>query len=128
MKIIGGLIVAVILSLLAIGLSAYSLMGNTQANAQGASNTQSTVPIADSTIGIGQQFNWTIGEIVNVQGNLYVYQGHDGGSLYFARWQNVWMELVYHTNGANYLDVALYPYKIQIRGYNDNFAVVQFLT
>jgi hypothetical protein len=71
-------------------------------------------------ISLGQQFNWSVGEIIEVQGNLYVYQGYTqitGMSVmgYIGEWQNGWITLTY-CNFASYYQVSytLSPYILRV--------------
>jgi len=85
-------------------------------------------------VSLGQSFMWYVGEVVDVQGNLYVYSGLEINFLesgfyfvhiHFARWQNGWIQLQYffHTAVANLgafstpAKIALTPYLLRFQFY-----------
>ncbi len=120
-------------ALLAIVLASSALAMNTgyltKADSAGSSKATPVSP--------GQSFMWRVGEVIDVQGNLYAYSGLEinyqaSGSnfihLHFARWQNGWIELRYFFNNAIANDgilpapgyLALYPYQLRFqRFYTD---------
>ena len=68
-----------------------------------AKSTQATPPVTATRISIGQKFNWTVAEVVDVQGNLYAYLGYEiltVETLRIAKWQNGWIELTYPLTGG----------------------------
>jgi hypothetical protein len=78
-------------------------------------------PMSNTTeINLGQQFNWTIGEIIEVQGNLYVYQGYTqitgvGWMGYIGEWENGWLTLTYCNFAAYYqVNYTLSSYILRI--------------
>lgn len=78
-------------------------------------------PMSNPTeISLGQQFNWSIGEIIEVQGNLYVYQGYTlisgvGTMGYIGEWENGWITLTYCNFAAYYqLNYTLSSYILRL--------------
>jgi len=75
-------------------------------------------------ISLEQEFNWTVGEIVDVQRNLYVYQGYTQTAanvlpeLLIAEWQNGWIALTYQETfyyyGYKPFNVSLSPYLLEV--------------
>ena len=110
---------SIVISLASMGLSTYSATRSIQA----------TPTMNYTTISLGQKFNWTVAEVVEIQGNLYAYLGYEWPSHHFARWQNGWMELSYHYIDPNYLprNFTLAPYILQVYTYiTDLYVVAQF--
>jgi len=135
-KIWIGVLIATIVSFASIGLSTYSVARSIQ-----------TAPIMTSTsISLGQKFNWTVAEVVDVQGNLFAYLGYDipfryptewcSITLRLAKWQNGWMELSYsfftyvsYSNEVSFYmeKVTLSPYILEIYAFNNNYLTATFL-
>jgi len=95
-------------------------------------------PTAYTPISLGQKFNWSTAEIVNVQQNYYVYSGHDVscvgwdwsgrpsvGTIHLAKWLNGWVELSYRDGFPQ--KVSLSPYTLQIYYYSNNYLTCEFL-
>ncbi len=56
--------------------------------------------IASTSIVLGEEFNWKVAEVVNIQGNMYGYLGYESitsnmVTMRLAKWQNGWMELTF---------------------------------
>lgn len=94
-------------------------------------------PTAYTSISLGQKFNWSIAEVVDVQQNYYVYSGHDVSSVYWtyytrpsvgtihlAKWLNGWVELCYKDGFPQ--NVSLSPYTLQIYYYSNNYLTCEF--
>jgi len=119
-KVWVGVLSSIVISFASMGLSTYTVTRNIQ-----IAPTMASTPIS-----LGQKFNWTVAEVVEVQGNLYAYLGYEFPSHHFARWQNGWMELSYHELDPYYLpkNVTLTPYILRIYTYiTDLYLVAQFL-
>jgi len=84
-------------------------------------------PTAYTSISLGQKFNWSIAEVVDVQQNCYVYGGHDVscvgwdwsgrpsvGTIHLAKWLNGWVELCYKDGFPQ--NVSLSPYTLHLEG------------
>jgi len=123
---------AFIISLAAIAVSTYSVTKDIQAAPSATATQRST----------GENFKWKLGEVVDVQGNLYVYQGwnrlrysygtygstSEYYSLSLARWQNRWLQLTYpfYTTSPEE-SVTLSPYKLQVFSFNNDYLNATFL-
>lgn len=95
-------------------------------------------PTAYTSISLGQKFNWSIAEVVDIQQNYYVYLGHDVSSVYWtmsgrpstgtihlAKWLNGWVELYYKDGFPQ--NVSLSPYTLQIYHYSNNYLTGEFI-
>ncbi len=76
------------------------------------------------TIALGYKFNWSIGEVIDVQNNKYVYLGHDV-SIRLAKWSNGWVDLYYYHGHPQ--KVSLSPYTLQIYYYSNEYLTGEFL-
>jgi hypothetical protein len=123
-----------IISLAAIAISTYTTIKGIQATPLPS--------VVSTSIGLGQKFNWTVAEVVEVQGNLYVYCGHtvssvywditngtrpSVGTLHLAKWQNGWIELFYYVPNTLTLNVSLSPYELQIYSFSNDYLIATFL-
>lgn len=88
-------------------------------------NLQTTAHATEITL--EQEFNWNVGEIIDLQGNRYLNQGEElpnggGGimTLRLAEWQNGWITLTYAFGQYATLNVSLSPYIIEIKTIPDN--------
>jgi len=97
---------AIIISLAAIVMSTYSMTKDIQ-TAPSVSATQRS---------IGENFNWKLGEVVDVQGNIYAYLGYQANTLRIAKYQNGWIELTYGLWAYEWeqRNITLYPYKLLV--------------
>lgn len=110
---------SIVISLASMGVSTYSVTRSIQA----------TPAVTSTPISLGQKFNWTVAEVIEVQGNLYAYLGYGFPSHQFARWQNGWMVLSYHDLDYYYLpkNVTLTPYILRVYTYKtDLYLTAQF--
>jgi hypothetical protein len=84
-----------------------------------------------TSINLGQKFNWTVAEVINIQGNLYAYLGYEPlppsiyDRLHVARWQNAWLDLTYAVWLPPF-NVTLAPYRLQVGFYSNDYLTATF--
>ena len=102
-----------------------------------ARSTQTAATITSTRTSIGEKFNWSVGEVVDVNGNFFAYRGFEvpvyveaGGFLYsvhLTRWQNAWIEVSYSFfTQSPEANVTLSPYKLHIQEFNNNYLTATF--
>ena len=122
-----------IYGILAASLLAIILASSALAISIGYMTRTDSAAFSETTaVSLGQSFTWHVGEVVDVQGNLYVYSGleinfQESDSyfvhLHFARWQNGWVQLRYFFDIAvanlgglpTPARIALHPYLLRFQ-------------
>jgi len=122
-----------IYGILAASLLAIILASSALAISIGYMTRTDSAAFSETTaVSLGQSFTWHVGEVVDVQGNLYVYSGLEinfqtSGTyfvhLHFARWQNGWVQLRYFFDIAvanlgglsTPARIALHPYLLRFQ-------------